>query len=46
MSSPTADLSDWLKGHPELCRRVTGRPLSHKPLMIYLRNKYAPLYGL
>jgi carboxypeptidase Taq len=31
---------------PELCRRVTGRPLSHKPLMTYLRNKYAPLYGL
>ncbi len=30
----------------ELCRRVTGRPLSHKPLVAYLRGKYAPLYGL
>jgi carboxypeptidase Taq len=30
----------------ELCRRVTGRPLSHKPLVNYLRQKYAPLYGL
>jgi carboxypeptidase Taq len=30
----------------ELCRRVTGRPLSHEPLLAYLRGKYAPLYGL
>ncbi len=30
----------------ELCRRVTGQPLSHKPLIAYLRQKYAPLYGL
>jgi carboxypeptidase Taq len=30
----------------ELCRRVTGRPLSHRPLLTYLRDKYAPLYGL
>jgi carboxypeptidase Taq len=30
----------------ELCRRVTGRPLSHKPLIAYLRGKYAPLYGI
>ena len=30
----------------ELCRRVTGRPLSHRPLMEYLRGKYTPLYGL
>jgi carboxypeptidase Taq len=30
----------------ELCRRVTGRPLDHQPLLTYLRNKYAPLYGL
>jgi carboxypeptidase Taq len=30
----------------ELCRRVTGKPLSHKPLLTYLRSKYAPLYGL
>jgi carboxypeptidase Taq len=30
----------------ELCKRVTGRPLSHKPLLDYLRGKYAPLYGI
>jgi carboxypeptidase Taq len=30
----------------ELCQRVTGRPLSHQPLMAYLRGKYGPLYGL
>jgi carboxypeptidase Taq len=30
----------------ELCRRVTGRPLDHRPLVRYLREKYAPLYGL
>jgi carboxypeptidase Taq len=34
----------WRAG--ELCRRVTGRPLSHKPLIAYLRAKYAPLYGV
>jgi carboxypeptidase Taq len=31
---------------PELCRRVTGRALSHQPLLSYLRKKYAPLYGI
>jgi carboxypeptidase Taq len=30
----------------ELCQRVTGKPLSHKPLIAYLRAKYAPLYGI
>ena len=30
----------------ELCRRVTGQPLTHKPLIAYLRAKYAPLYGI
>jgi carboxypeptidase Taq len=30
----------------DLCRRVTGQPLSHKPLLAYLRGKYAPLYGV
>jgi carboxypeptidase Taq len=30
----------------ELCQRVTGRPLSHQPLLAYLRGKYGPLYGL
>lgn len=34
----------WRAG--ELCRRVTGRPLSHQPLLAYLRRKYAPLYGI
>ncbi len=29
-----------------LCEKVTGRPLSHEPLLRYLRGKYAPLYGL
>jgi carboxypeptidase Taq len=29
-----------------LCERITGRPLSHKPLLDYLRGKYAPLYRL
>jgi carboxypeptidase Taq len=30
----------------ELCKRITGRPLSHQPLMAYLRGKYGPLYGI
>jgi carboxypeptidase Taq len=30
----------------ELCRRVTGQPLDHRPLLSYLRDKYTPLYGL
>lgn len=30
----------------DLCRRVTGQPLGHGPLIAYLREKYAPLYGL
>ena len=30
----------------ELCRRVTGQPLGHQPLMAYLRKKYEPLYGI
>jgi carboxypeptidase Taq len=30
----------------ELCERVTGKPLSHKPLLTYLRTKYSRLYGL
>jgi carboxypeptidase Taq len=29
-----------------LCERVTGKALSHKPLLAYLRGKYTPLYGL
>jgi carboxypeptidase Taq len=34
----------WRAG--ELCRRVTGRPLSHRPLLSYLRQKYSLLYGI
>jgi carboxypeptidase Taq len=30
----------------ELCKRITGRALSHKPLLSYLRKKYEPLYGI
>jgi carboxypeptidase Taq len=33
----------WPAG--ELCRRITGRPLSHKPLMKYLHGKYRELYS-
>jgi carboxypeptidase Taq len=31
---------------PELCRHVTGKELSHKPLLTYLQGKYAPYYGV
>ena len=31
---------------PDLCQKVTGKPLSHKPLLSYLRSKYAPMYGI
>ena len=30
----------------ELIQKVTGEPLSHKYLINYLREKYAPLYGI
>jgi carboxypeptidase Taq len=30
----------------ELVRRVTGKPLSHEPLMRHLRGKFGPLYGI
>lgn len=30
----------------ELCRRATGRPLSHEPLLRYLEGKLRPVYGL
>jgi carboxypeptidase Taq len=49
-------LKGWLNTHIHqqgqrfrarvLCERVTGKPLSHKPLVKYLRDKYAPFYGL
>ncbi len=31
---------------PELCRRVTGKPLSSGPLVSYLEGKLKPLYGV
>jgi carboxypeptidase Taq len=34
----------WPAG--ELCRRVTGAPLSTQPLLRYLRGKYGALYGV
>jgi carboxypeptidase Taq len=30
----------------QLVQQITGRPLSHEPLLAHLRNKLAPLYGL
>jgi carboxypeptidase Taq len=49
-------LRDWLRtkihchgqrwSAAELVERVTGQPLSAKPLVEYLRAKLAPLYGL
>jgi carboxypeptidase Taq len=31
---------------PQLCERVTGKPLSHQPFMQYLQGKFRPLYGV
>lgn len=49
-------LKDWLNKHVhqpglqwranELCERITGKLLSPKPLMDYLKGKYQPLYNL
>jgi carboxypeptidase Taq len=51
-----AGLLGWLREHvhrhgrrftaPELCVRVTRRPLSHEPLLRYLEGKLLPIYGL
>ncbi|UCC44711.1 MAG: carboxypeptidase M32 [Candidatus Zixiibacteriota bacterium] len=30
----------------DLCKRVTGKPLSHRPLIDYMNNKYAEIYGI
>ena len=35
-----------LSGREACAERVTGRPLSHRPLIEYLRGKYGPLYGV
>jgi carboxypeptidase Taq len=49
-------LRQWLRekihsqGHrytaAELVRRITGRPLSHEPLMAHLKQKFYTMYGL
>jgi carboxypeptidase Taq len=49
-------LHDWLKANiyhqgrkftaAETVARVTGKPLSTKPLMDYIRRKYGDLYGI
>lgn len=49
-------LRDWLRTNiheagqrypaAELVKRVTGKPLSHAPLIAHLRGKLGPLYGL
>lgn len=31
---------------PEMCERVTGKPLSHEPLIDYLYGKYGEIYGI
>ena len=30
----------------ELCEKVTGKPLSHQPLIDYLYGKYRSIYGI
>ncbi len=30
----------------DLCKDITGKPLSHKPLMTYLKQKYGTLYQI
>jgi carboxypeptidase Taq len=49
-------LLDWLRASihsqgrrftaPELCQRVTGRPLGHEPLISYLKDKLGTIYGI
>ena len=51
-----APLLDWLREKihrvgrcytaAELVERVTGRPLSHEPLLAHLRGKFGPLYEI
>jgi carboxypeptidase Taq len=51
-----APLLGWLRKHvhqagqrwpaAKLVENVVGEPISHKPLIAYLRKKLAPLYGL
>lgn len=49
-------LLDWLRKNihaqgkryrsAKLCEKITGKPLSHAPLMRHLKGKLEPLYGL
>jgi carboxypeptidase Taq len=51
-----APLTGWLRENihahgrrytaPELCERITGRPLEHQPLLDYLEAKLRPIYGI
>ncbi|HEX8359602.1 MAG TPA: carboxypeptidase M32 [Longimicrobium sp.] len=51
-----APLTGWLRENihahgrrytaPELCQRITGRPLVHEPLLAYLEEKLRPIYGI
>ena len=51
-----APLTAWLRENihahgrrytaPELCERITGRPLSHEPLLGYLEGKLRAIYGI
>lgn len=51
-----APLLDWTAAHihahgrrypaSELCRRITGKPLSHEALCDYLEGKLKPVYGI
>ena len=55
-SGQFGDLKRWLNQNihahgerypaPDLCRHVTGKPLSAEPLLRYLERKLRPLYGL
>ncbi len=29
-----------------LCEEITGKPLSHQPLLRYMKEKFGPLYGV
>jgi carboxypeptidase Taq len=49
-------LREWLREHVhrlgrqylpgQLIERITGKPLSHEPLVEHLKAKFGPLYGL
>ena len=30
----------------QFCEKVTGKPLTHQPLLRYMKEKYGPLYGV